>query len=156
MYYNQFCVDFLWTMTEMIYRRTNVQFDGYAYSVAIFLLVNLGVPKEQVDEANQLLIKGFSNKNLGEYGDVVLRLTKAFKDDNYNQCNIISSLATVSFLQLGQLSEEQRDFMQGFQVLFDMKPSDYHKTLTKGVETGLTLNKLVERFIELRVPLNSY
>jgi hypothetical protein len=146
--HDKFGYDFLWTMRELMFRRNVRSFDQYADSVAKFCLVQSGMSVDEVDKVNEQFFNRLERENLGSYSEALERLiSSASKDVRTQEC-IISSLAAVATTQVGEISEEQREFMHGFRELLDMKPSQFQQALQRGVDLAVALNYSARQYVE--------
>lgn len=149
--------DLLWVLRELQYRGSSDKTGGFPDAVARYLLIELGLSVDEVDDENRRLWKEFDNNELGRLIDAMHRIRNfASKEGNeYLMRYVITCMATIIQVQESELTDGQSDILNFFQELFDMKPSEFQSAIDHGYDRGVGLIFLANNYLESKRPSNS-
>lgn len=117
------------------------EFNSAQDALAKYFLIEMGLSIDYVDESDRKFYKDIESGNLDDFDDVIRRLTKFLARDGneYLKCVIVSDLATLLQIQDEGISDNQNEYLDYFQEIFDMKPSEFQKCIQKGINKGIGL-----------------
>jgi hypothetical protein len=120
-----FGVDFLHAILET--NKRSKESSRNALSLArVLLILEWGLTTDEQDEANQLLWKKDEEKSLDDFLDVATRLVEHCKNSPDAKTKLLTDLILVTSLD-GDLSEDEREFIQAFGNMLDFRPSEIAK-----------------------------
>lgn len=120
-----FGVDFLNAILETNER--SKEGSGNALSLArVLLILEWGLSTEEQDEANQLFWKKVNEKSLDDFPDVATRLVEHCKNSPEAKSKLLTDLILITSLD-GDLSEDEKGFIQAFGNMLDFRPSEVGK-----------------------------
>jgi hypothetical protein len=142
--------ELLWIMRELQYFGKSDREGGFPDAVAKYMLVQMGINVNDVDEANRLYWKKFNDNTLGDLDDAVERIRNLAFDKDYLflKTEVVSALAAIIQVQHSEVTPEQKKFIDIFQYVFDLKPSDFQSALQHGTDMGIALKYVVNEYIK--------
>jgi hypothetical protein len=136
----QFGRDLLWTIRELQVRGQSDNLDSYDDAVAKFLLFDWGLTPEGVDESNRLFWQQVERESLGDFVEALKRIVDIVSENDDRKQHLVRDLAAVIQTQRAEINDKQRTFLNGFQEILDMKPSEFQNALERGGELGVALS----------------
>jgi hypothetical protein len=146
-----FGFDFLWTLRELQDR----DLDDFDDAVIRYLLFDWGVTVETVDEANRLFWQRVKEGTLGDFRDSLDRIIRAIGSDNDLKNHLVRDLVVVLEIQRVKITNKQKSFLNGFQELLDMKPSEFQSAISRGSEWAMALQFVCRAYADTNRPRNS-
>jgi tellurite resistance protein len=120
-----FGIDFLHAMLETNERSKESNSNVLALA-RVLLILEWGLNTQEQDEANQLFWKRINDKSLDDFSDVATRLIEHVKNIPEAKSKLLADLILVTGLD-GDLSENEKEFIQMFGNMLDLRPSEIGK-----------------------------
>lgn len=120
-----FGVDFLHAMLETNTR--SKESNGNALPIArVLLVIEWGLSAQEQDEANEVFWKKVKDKTLDDFSDAATRLIEHVKNIPEAKSKLLADLILITNLD-GDLSEDEKEFVQIFGNMLDFRPSEIVK-----------------------------
>ena len=142
----EFRVDFFYLMQYLQFKGNPTSCDVFDHAVVDLLLFQWGLTIEEVDEAHRLAVKKAENNQLGNVTDAIVRLTKYASEDVGRKMQLVADLATVVSVQKYNLTDAQKNIVDGFQGLLDVRPSEFQFAINRGIELAAELAVIGHQF----------
>jgi len=132
--------DFLQLMREL-QNRASIEggIDKISDAAASLFLTEWGLTVDEINEANKQYWEKWERNELKRPADVYQSMVDFAQHSLPDRHRLITHIAAIVYLDF-EVTEEEREFTDLVQELFDMRPSEFNPLLEKGRNLAVALN----------------